>query len=65
MLQIVILGTIFVSMAIMSDSLYVLVAGTAGQFLSGNVQVARVQKYLAGIIYISLRNPLRFTWLMR
>jgi threonine/homoserine/homoserine lactone efflux protein len=53
-LQIVILGVIFVSMAIVSDSTYALVAGTAGQLLSGNVQLARAQKYLAGTIYISL-----------
>ena len=54
LLQIVILGVIFVSMAIVSDSTYALVAGTAGQLLSGNVQLARAQKYLAGTIYISL-----------
>ena len=53
-LQIVILGIILISMGIMSDSLYALVAGSAGEFLSGNAQVARAQKYLAGTIYISL-----------
>lgn len=52
--QIVVLGIIFVSMAIVSDSLYALVAGTAGELLSGNAQMARAQKYLAGTIYISL-----------
>lgn len=53
-LQIIILGSIFVGMAIVSDSLYALIAGTAGEWLSGNAQVARAQKYLAGTIYISL-----------
>ena len=52
--QIIILGTILVCLGIVSDSLYALVAGTAGQLLTGNVQVARAQKYLAGTIYISL-----------
>jgi threonine/homoserine/homoserine lactone efflux protein len=53
-LQVIVLGIIFVSMAIVSDSIYALVAGTAGEFLSGNERVAHAQKYLAGTIYISL-----------
>ena len=53
-LQILILGAIFVSMAVVSDSMYALVAGTAGNFLSGSARVARAQKCLAGTIYISL-----------
>ena len=53
-LQIMILGIIFVSMAIVSDSMYALIAGTAGEFLSGSERIARAQKYLAGTIYISL-----------
>ncbi len=53
-MQIIILGTIFVVMAILSDSAYALVAGTAGHLISGNKSVARVQKYLSGTIYIGL-----------
>lgn len=53
-LQIIVLGIIFVSLAIISDSMYALVAGTAGEFLSGNDRIARAQKYFAGTIYISL-----------
>lgn len=53
-LQIIILGFIFVGMAIISDGMYALIAGTAGEFLAGNKQIARAQKYLAGTIYISL-----------
>lgn len=49
------LGVIFVGMAIISDSVYALAAGTAGNFLAGNARVARAQKYLAGTIYLSLR----------
>ena len=52
--QIIILGFIFVGMAIISDGMYALIAGTAGEFLAGNKQIARAQKYLAGTIYISL-----------
>jgi threonine/homoserine/homoserine lactone efflux protein len=52
--QILFLGAIFVGMAIVSDGMYALVAGTAAEFLSGNVGVARCQKYLAGTIYIAL-----------
>ena len=53
-MQIIILGTIFITMAILSDSAYALVAGTAGHLISGNKSVAQVQKYLAGTIYIGL-----------
>ena len=53
-LQIIILGTIFVGMSIVSDSMYILVAGTVGQKLSGNLLLARAQKVLAGTTYIGL-----------
>jgi threonine/homoserine/homoserine lactone efflux protein len=52
--QILFLGAVFVGMAIMSDGMYALVAGTAGEWLSGNMRIARLQKYVAGIIYIML-----------
>ena len=53
-LQVVTLGMIFVVLAVISDSIYAVVAGTARQLLSGNLLVARFQKYLAGTIYIML-----------
>lgn len=53
-LQIVLLGTLFVGMAIMSDGLYAIIAGSAGQFLSGNLRAARLQKNFAGTMYIAL-----------
>lgn len=53
-LQIILLGAIFVSMAILSDGLYALVAGTARELLSNNQRVLTAQKYLAGLIYIGL-----------
>jgi threonine/homoserine/homoserine lactone efflux protein len=45
---------IFVGMAIVSDSIYAMIGGTASQFLSGNIRAARFQKYVAGTIYILL-----------
>ncbi len=52
--QILVLGVIFVGMAIISDSMYAIIAGTAGEFISSNARIARAQKYVAGTIYISL-----------
>ncbi len=53
-MQIIILGTIFIVMAIISDSAYALIAGMAGHLISSNRSVAQIQKYLAGTIYIGL-----------
>ncbi|MDM8518586.1 LysE family translocator [Anaerolineales bacterium HSG6] len=53
-IQIILLGTIFVGLAIVSDSLYALIAGTARHLLVGNIAVARSQKYMSGSIYILL-----------
>lgn len=52
--QIIFLGAIFVVMAITSDSLYAIVAGTARQVIVGNQKLAKAQKNFAGIIYIGL-----------
>lgn len=54
LLQIFILGLIFTTMAVISDGLYAIVAGTAKEWLSGSLRAARAQKYIAGIIYIAL-----------
>ncbi len=53
-LQILFLGVIFVVMAFFSDSMYALLAGTVGNWLRGNLQFWRVQRYVAGTIYIAL-----------
>lgn len=53
-LQIVFLGTLFLVMAIVTDSCYALVAGTLGQWLKANQTFLKVQKYLSGSIYIFL-----------
>jgi threonine/homoserine/homoserine lactone efflux protein len=52
--QIVFLGTIFVAMAITSDSLYAIVAGSARQIIVGNQRLGKWQKNFAGMIYIGL-----------
>ncbi len=52
--QLFILGVIFVSMAIVTDSLYALLAGTAKQWLKGNMHLIRGERYVAGCIYIGL-----------
>ncbi len=58
LLQIIVLGTIFLVMALVSDSMYAVVAGTAKELLLGSsgvsLRMARAQKYIAGTIYIAL-----------
>jgi threonine/homoserine/homoserine lactone efflux protein len=53
-LQILLLGVIFVTMAICSDSIYALLAGTIGRSLKSNLAVLRGQRYFAGFVYIAL-----------
>jgi len=38
----------------LSDSIYALLAGSAGNLLRGNVKLLRAQRYFAGIVYIGL-----------
>ncbi len=52
--QILLLGGIFVIMAFLSDSLYALLAGTMRQWLKGNVRFLRMQRYFTGSLYIAL-----------
>lgn len=52
--QVVFLGMIFVVMAITSDSMYALVAGSARQVIVGNQRLGKLQKNFAGVIYIGL-----------
>lgn len=53
-LQILFLGMTFVVMAIFSDSMYALLAGTLGNWLRGNLGFLRGQRYFAGTIYLLL-----------
>ena len=52
--QMFVLGCIFVGMAIFSDGMYALLAGTAGQWLKGNRRFLQAERYIAGSVYIGL-----------
>ncbi len=52
--QMLLLGTVFVIMATVTDGLYALAAGTAGRWLRGNLAFLRFQRYFAGTVYIGL-----------
>ncbi|MBZ0296937.1 MAG: LysE family translocator [Anaerolineae bacterium] len=52
--QMLFLGVTFVTIAIASDSLYAVLAGTTSQWLRGNLRFLRVQRYLSGGLYIAL-----------
>jgi len=38
----------------LSDSIYALLAGSAGNLLRGNLRLLRAQRYFAGSVYIGL-----------
>ena len=52
--QTLLLGTLFVVMGIMSDSVWALLAGTAGQWLRGSWHFLWAQRYFAGGAFIFL-----------
>lgn len=52
--QIFILGLILVLMGLITDGMYAVLAGTAGNWLKNNLRVLRAQRYFAGTIYITL-----------
>jgi threonine/homoserine/homoserine lactone efflux protein len=53
-LQILLLGTLFAVMGVVSDSLWALFAGTVAQQLKGNAQWVKRQRYVSGGMLISL-----------
>jgi threonine/homoserine/homoserine lactone efflux protein len=53
-LQLLTLGCMFVLMAIVTDSLYALLAGTVGQWLKGSRSFLKMGRYLVGTVYIGL-----------
>ncbi len=53
-IQILTLGMIFMGMAICSDSMYALLAGTLGNWLRGNRKFLRGVRYFSGSMYIAL-----------
>jgi threonine/homoserine/homoserine lactone efflux protein len=52
--QMLALGCIFVLLAVLSDSMYALLAGTVGRWLKGSRSVRRAERYLVGSVYIGL-----------
>jgi len=52
--QLLILGGTFVMMAIVTDSMYALLASTAGGWLKNSHSFLRAEKYVAGSVYIGL-----------
>lgn len=52
--QMLVLGCIFILLAVISDSIYALVAGTVGQRLKGSRSAVRAERYVVGSVYIGL-----------
>ncbi len=52
--QLLTLGCLFVLMAMITDGLYALLAGTAGQWLKGTRSFLRAERYVVGSMYIGL-----------
>jgi threonine/homoserine/homoserine lactone efflux protein len=52
--QFFLLGFLFVAMAVITDSIYALLSGTAGSLLKRSVWFGRFRRYVAGTIYIGL-----------
>jgi threonine/homoserine/homoserine lactone efflux protein len=52
--QMFVLGCIFVMLALMSDSVYALLAGTVGQWLKSSRSAGRAERYLVASVYIGL-----------
>ena len=53
-LQLLTLGGMFVTMAIVTDSMYALLASTAGGWLKRNRSFLRAERYVVGGVYIGL-----------
>jgi threonine/homoserine/homoserine lactone efflux protein len=52
--QMLVLGSLFVMLAVISDSMYALLAGTVGRWLKGSHRALRAERYLVGSVYIGL-----------
>jgi threonine/homoserine/homoserine lactone efflux protein len=48
------LGLIFTALAVLSDGMYALLAGSLGHWLRGNMRFLRAERYVTGTIYIGL-----------
>jgi len=52
--QNLLLGAIFVGMAIITDSLFALIASSLAEKLTGNKRFQKGQRYFAGLVYVGL-----------
>jgi threonine/homoserine/homoserine lactone efflux protein len=52
--QILILGLIFMGLGILSDGMFALVAGAAGDFLRGSQRFQRILRWFSGTSFIGL-----------
>jgi threonine/homoserine/homoserine lactone efflux protein len=52
--QMLLLGALFVTVAICVDGLYGLLAGTLGGWLEGNACIVSAQRYVTGCVYVGL-----------
>jgi len=52
--QMLVLGCIFVTLAVISDSMYALLAGSVGRWLRGSRSAIRAERYVVGGVYIGL-----------
>ena len=52
--QLVVLGLVFVVLAVVSDSLWALAAGTASEWLRGNARFLAVRRYVSGTVFVGL-----------
>ena len=60
-LQMVALGLLFVCMGILSDGVWALSAGSAGNWLKNNLGFVRAQRYFAGTVFIVLGVAVAFS----
>ncbi len=52
--QVLVLGGLFVGLAVLSDSAYALLAGSLGRWLWGHPRFVRGERYVSGTVYIGL-----------
>lgn len=59
--QTLLLGAIFVGMAIITDSMYAMLASSLAEKLRGNLRFQKGQRYFAGLVYVGLGITTAFT----